>query len=185
MGYRSGHEQAPAHCWGDGLSVDAIIAGQDAMFAAGKGDAAESARLDAERDYQSALMALKEPLPEPEKVYHPKHIVWKREKDSDEFKFVSARGTVENLELLAAAYGVKVRYNELSRETEISVGGRVRNGELSRNSNLTLLEDLCRINSYPHTQVAGNIYALAERDAYNPAAEWIKSKPWDGKHRLS
>ncbi len=184
MGYRSGHEQAPAHCWGDGLSVDAIIAGQDAMRAAGKGDAAESARLDAERDYQSALMALKEPLPEPEKVYHPKHIVWKREKDSDEFKFVSARGTTDNLELLAAAYGVKVRYNELSRETEISVGGRVRNGELSRNSNLTLLEDLCRINSYPHTQVAGNIHALAERDTYNPAAEWIKSKPWDRQPRL-
>ena len=184
MGHRSGHKQAPAHCRGDGLSIDAIIAGQDAMRAHARGDAAESARLDAERDYQGALMALKEPLPEPEKVYHPKHIVWKREKDSDEFKFVSARGTTDNLELLAAAYGVKVRYNELSRETEISVGGRVRNGELSRNSNLTLLEDLCQINSYPHTQVAGNIHALAERDAYNPAAEWIKSKPWDGQPRF-
>lgn len=166
------------------MSIDAIIAGQAAAEAVGRVGAYEQARLDAERDYQIALAALKEPLSEPDKVYHPKHIIWKREKDSDEFKFVSARGTTENLELLAAAYGVKVRYNELSRETEISVGGRVRNGELSRNSNLTLLEDLCRINSFPHTQVSGNIHALAERDAYNPAIEWMKSKPWDGQHRI-
>lgn len=166
------------------MSVDAIIAGQDAARAAGRVNAAEQARLDAERDYHAAVARLVEPLEDPAKCYHPMQIECRRDKDSGEPMFLRARGTVENLERLAAAYGVKVRYNELSREIEISVGGRVRNGELSRNSNLALIEDLCRINSYPHTQVAGNISALAERDAYNPAVEWINSRPWDGKDRI-
>lgn len=167
------------------MSIEAIVAGQNAMIAAGRVDAAEAARLDAERDYHADVCRLVEPLKEPEKVYHPQQIECKRDKDSGNPVFVRALGTVENLGRLAAAYGVRVRYNELSREIEISVAGRVRNSELSRNSNLTLLEDLCRINSYPHTQVVGNIHALAERDAYNPAAEWIKSKPWDGQNRIS
>lgn len=125
------------------------------------------------------------PLDKPSLVYHPKQVETRREKESGNAVFVRAHGTVENLARLVREYGVQVRYNELSREIEVSVAGEARDGELARNTNLALIEDLCRINSYPHTQVAGNISSLAERDAYNPALDWVRSKPWDGTPRIS
>lgn len=131
-----------------------------------------------------AHAALKIPLEDPASVYHEKQIECRRDKDSGELVFLRAKGTVENLRRLVGAYGVRVRYNELSRETEISVAGEIREGELSRNTNLALIEDLCKINGYPYTNVAGNIRSLAELDAYNPAADWIRSKPWDGTARI-
>lgn len=133
---------------------------------------------------RSALAELKNPLDDPASVYHEKQIECRRDKDSGDLVFLRAKGTVENLRRLVEAYGVRVRYNELSREIEISVGGEVRDGELSRNTNLALIEDLCKINGYPYTNVAGNIESVAELDSYNPAADWIRSKPWDRKNRI-
>lgn len=130
-----------------------------------------------------ALSALKVPLPNPGEVYHPQHIDRKKDKESGEWVFWRAKGTVENLVNLVNAYGVRVRYNELSRDIEISVNGNVLVGELSRNTNLTRLEDLCKINGYPYEHVTKNIFSLAELDAYNPALEWIRSKPWDHQRR--
>jgi putative DNA primase/helicase len=124
------------------------------------------------------------PLDNPSAVYHPRQVETRRGKESGEAVFVRAHGTVENLARLVHEYGVRVRYNELSREIEVTLAGEARDGELARNTNLALIEDLCRINSYPHTQVAGNISSLAERDAYNPALDWIRSKPWDNTPRI-
>ena len=76
-----------------------------------------------------------------------------------------------NLARLVANYNVRVRYNELSREIEVSVANSVRDGELSRNTNLALIEDLCRINKYPYTQAAGNIKALLSATPITPP--WI------------
>jgi predicted P-loop ATPase len=131
-----------------------------------------------------AIADLKIPLDDPAAVYHEKQIECRRDKDSGELVFLRAKGTVENLRRLVEAYDVRVRYNELSREIEISVGGEVREGELSRNTNLALIEDLCKINGYPYTNVAGNIQSLAELDSYNPAADWIRSKTWDRTNRI-
>lgn len=161
--------------------LDAILAGLDVRNARGE---SALAKARAKHEHALALDSLTKPLKDPASIYHPEQIETRHDKDSGKFIFLRARGTVENLSRLVAAYGVQVRYNELSREIEISVGGKPRDGELARNTNLSLIEDLCRINSYPHTQVAGNISAVAERDAYNPALDWIRQKTWDGTHRI-
>ena len=128
---------------------------------------------------------LNAPLEQPLDVYHAQQVEVRHSRDTSERVFVRAHGTVENLWRLLLAYGIRVRYNELARDIEVSIDGVPREGELARNTNLSLIEDLCRLNKYPHTQVAGNIFALAERDSYNPALDWIRSKPWDGVHRFS
>lgn len=161
----------------------AIVAGM-AVSQAGNVSDSELAELRARHEHAIAIVALKDPLSDPAAVYHPKQIETRRDKESGEATFVRAHGTVENLARLVAAYGVRVRWNQLAREIEVTVGNVAREGELSRNTNLALIEDLCRINRYPHTQVAGNIMSLAERDAYNPALDWIKSKPWDRVSRI-
>lgn len=165
-------------------AIDAIVAGIDLSVSAGRDsdDVVEKKRQT--HAHRVSLAQLTTPLEQPEAIYHPKQVECRSDKKSGELVFLRAHGTVENLARLVAAYDVQVRYNELSREIEVSVGGHPREGELARNTNLALIEDLCRINSYPHTQAAGNIHALAERDAYNPALEWIRSKPWDRTPRI-
>ena len=125
-------------------------------------------------------VALDVPLRNLETIFHPEQIVWKKNKDTGEHVFSGALGTAENLSRLVAAYGVRVRYNELSRDVEISVGGVLPEGDLARNARLSGIEDLCRINRYPYTSAAGHLDNLASRDAYNPALEWVRSCAWDG-----
>ena len=120
------------------------------------------------------------PLDSPQDVYHPSQIVWKQDKETGELSFVRAQGTAENLARLVKSYGVRIRYNELSRDVEISVNGKRPTGDLARNVSLSLIEDLCRINAYPYTAAAGHLERLAAQDAYNPALDWVRSRRWDG-----
>ncbi|ENN3349208.1 hypothetical protein AB9N91_004349 [Salmonella enterica] len=129
-------------------------------------------------------LPLDRPLPIPGDIYHQDHIEWKRDKVTQEWVFHKAKGTAENLSRLLKAYGVRVRYNELSRDVEISVNGNLPTGDLARNVSLSKIEDICRINDYPYTAAASHLDNLASADSYNPALEWVKSRPWDGSSRL-
>lgn len=129
-------------------------------------------------------LPLDKPLPTPGVIYHPDHIDWKRDKVTQEWVFHKAKGTAENLSRLLKAYGVRVRYNELSRDVEISVNGSLPAGDLARNVSLSKIEDICRINDYPYTAAASHLDNLASADSYNPALDWVKSQPWDGTSRL-
>ncbi|KAA1706745.1 P-loop ATPase [Klebsiella variicola] len=129
-------------------------------------------------------LPLDRPLPTPGDIYHPEHIDWKRDKVTQEWVFHKAKGTAENLSRLLKAYGVRVRYNELSRDVEISVNGSLPIGDLARNVSLSKIEDICRINDYPYTAAASHLDNLASADSYNPALDWVKSQPWDGTSRL-
>lgn len=127
---------------------------------------------------------LDKPLDAPEAIYHPDQIVWKRDKETGEWAFHQAKGTAENLARLVRAYGVRIRYNELSRDVEISVNGELPTGDLARNVSLSTVEDLCRINEYPYTAAAGHLDRIAAQDAYNPALDWVKSQPWNGGENI-
>lgn len=125
-------------------------------------------------------LSLDMPLADPGSVYHPRQVSFRRDKITGQMVFHAAAGTAENLRRLAQAYGVRIRYNELSREVEISVAGKCASGDLARSMSLSLIEDLCRINRYPYTAAAGHLDGIATMDAYNPALDWITAKPWDG-----
>lgn len=127
---------------------------------------------------------LEMPLDSPQDTYHPNQMVWKQDKETGKLTFVRAQGTAENLARLVRAYRVRIRYNELSRDVEISVNGKRPTGDLARNTSLSLIEDLCRINAYPYTAAAGHLDRLAAQDAYNPALNWVRSRPWDGKEHI-
>jgi putative DNA primase/helicase len=129
-------------------------------------------------------IALTEPLRDLESVYHPRQIAWKKNKETGDVVFSAALGTAENLSRLMKAYGVQIRYNELSRDVEISVGGQLPDGDLARNESLSLIEDLCRINHYPYTAAASHLDRLASGNAYNPALDWINSRQWDGGEHI-
>lgn len=127
---------------------------------------------------------LQMPLENPLGVFHPRQIEYRKNKDTGEFEFKGAVGTAENLERLCKAYGVRFRYNELAHAVELFVEGAVLGGDLAKNIQISMVENLARINSYPAPQVLSNIDEVAFKNAYNPAAEWVRSKPWDGVERI-
>ncbi len=147
--------------------------------------AAERAELEARRDYAAAIQELSKPIDNPLHVYHPSQVEKRVSKDGSRQEFLRAHGTDDNLALLLGAYSVRIRYNEMARKIETWVAGQRLEGELSGNTNLALIERLCTINAYPHTRVAGNIWSVAARDTYNPALDWVTSRPWDGKRRIT
>lgn len=144
----------------------------------------ERSVLERKRDHAAAMLALSKPVDNPLAVYHPSQIEKRTSKDGGRLEFLRAHGTDDNLALLLGAYGVRVRYNEMARRVETWIGEHRLDGELSGNTNLALIERLCTINAYPYSRVAGNIWSVASRDTYNPALEWVRSKPWDGQDRI-
>jgi putative DNA primase/helicase len=161
-----------------GDASDWLAAGNDAAQLLAMAEAIPLA------DNDNEPQSLDKPLEAPEAVFHPDQISWKRHKETGEWAFHQAKGTAENLARLVRAYGVRIRYNELSRDVEISVNGVLPSGDLARNERLSLVEDLCRINEYPYTAAAGHLDRLAALDAYNPAMEWVKARQWDGGEHI-
>ena len=124
------------------------------------------------------------PLPEPEKVFHPAQMKWKRDKETGELACTGAMGTTENMGRLLRAYGIDARYNEMSRADELMVDGRMVEGDKSDNIALKIVSDICELNKYPVFKADNSLSEWASRNSYNPAVDWLRSKPWDGQARI-
>lgn len=92
--------------------------------------------------------------------------------------------TIENVAHLLAQEGITARYNEVKKKVEIAIPGHVGTSENFDNVTLTHIVSLCSKHGMPHGQVGPFVNAIADRHAYNPVADWIRSKPWDGTDRL-
>ncbi len=70
-------------------------------------------------------------------------------------------------------------------ETLVTING-IRSGTADNADNvaLTTIISLAAQNGLPVGQVSEYVVVLGDRNAYNPVAEWITSKPWDGKDRM-
>lgn len=105
-----------------------------------------------------------------------------------DFPHLSDKGqpmnTVENLGYLLDEYGITARYNEVRKQVELVIPGR-RGRTLDNRANVALAElnSICARNRMPQSMLADYVKVLADRNAYNPVCEWIKSKPWDGVPR--
>ncbi|RAS21507.1 virulence-associated protein E [Paraburkholderia bryophila] len=92
--------------------------------------------------------------------------------------------TQGNLKHMLDQYGVKVVYNLISKEVEILIPHADFTPENRSEASYGKIIDLCARNRMPTGNVPVYITALADANRYNPVAEWIDSKPWDGVDRL-
>lgn len=114
-------------------------------------------------------------------ILHPNSFVHVSDK-------LAIRETVENVEFLLKAYGMKVRHNLISNDKEITIE---KEQKLFKNS-YNLDTKLARILSICHqcnfkireSNLDKLLNIIAEDNHYNPILEFIKSKPWDGVSRL-
>jgi putative DNA primase/helicase len=80
--------------------------------------------------------------------------------------------------------GVTVRYNVIAKEIEILIPGEGFSVDNRANAALAWLTSACSRFAVPTGQLGDFLTYLADRNPYNPVAQWITSRSWDGKDRL-
>lgn len=118
----------------------------------------------------------------------PSYLPWNTALVRYEFPMLSDKGaianTLPNFEHMLNAYGVSVRYNKMRKEVDIEIPG-VDLGEDDRmNCAMAEIGSVCALNSMPRESRLEYVKRMAHSRAYHPIADWIESKPWDGKDRV-
>lgn len=92
--------------------------------------------------------------------------------------------TIENLAFLCAFYKVIVRYNVIKKQLEILIPGYSSTTDNAANSAITRIQSLAARHGMAIGLIPALLSAIGDENPYNPVADWIKSKPWDGEDRL-
>jgi len=92
--------------------------------------------------------------------------------------------TLPNLRHMLKQYGIVVRYNVVKKKIRVVIPDHVGSFDNADNVALTKVVSLAIRNGLGAGQVPAYIEAIADENLYNPAADWILSKPWDGIDRL-
>ena len=88
----------------------------------------------------------------------------------------------ENVLGVMKTHSIEVNYNVIKKKMEIDVPNMNFIADMKDEASLVEVEDRCIKMGVPYTRVRDYLKVLA--DEYNPVAEWIDSKPWDGSPRL-
>lgn len=92
--------------------------------------------------------------------------------------------TIPNLAHMLAGYRITVRYNVIKKRLHVAIPGQVGAPDNVDNVALAQIVSLATLNNMPTAQIPSFLEVLGDRNLYNPAAEWIDSKAWDGTDRL-
>lgn len=93
--------------------------------------------------------------------------------------------TIENISEICKRLGVIVRYNVISKEEEILIPNESFTVDNKANASFAWLQSWCARFNMPTEKLGDFVTYLAEQNLYNPVANWVLSKPWDGVHRLN
>lgn len=93
--------------------------------------------------------------------------------------------TIENVAEICQRLGIVVRYNVISKEEELLIPGAGFSLDNRQNASLAYLLSECAKFRMPVDRVPDFITYLADCNQFNPVANWILSKPWDGEDRLA
>lgn len=92
--------------------------------------------------------------------------------------------TIDNVAHLLDHEGITVRYNVIKKKDEICIPGHQGTSDNVDNVTLTRIVSSASKHGLPTGHVQGFVQAIADRNAYNPVADWIRSYKWDGMDRL-
>ena len=92
--------------------------------------------------------------------------------------------TIANVQGLLDYAGISVRYNLIKKKDEILVPGRQGTSDNLDNVSLAEITSLASKYGLPTGLVPEFVKVLADRNAYNPVADWIRRRAWDGTDRL-
>ncbi|QIG53757.1 virulence-associated E family protein [Altererythrobacter sp. BO-6] len=92
--------------------------------------------------------------------------------------------TYENFRHLLDGFGIKVRFNLVKKRVDVTIPG-LKTGRQNRDEVvLASLESLLHRHEMSTGSIRSYLLLLADQHPYDPFAEWVDSKPWDGTSRL-
>lgn len=92
--------------------------------------------------------------------------------------------TIANVAAICAEEGIDLRYNVIKKRIEIEVPNHRGTSDNRDNATMTAVVSLCAQHGMPTGHVGEYVNAIADRTPFNPVADWIGSRPWDGVDRL-
>lgn len=92
---------------------------------------------------------------------------------------------IKNLAEICRRLGVIIRYNVISKEEELLIPNEAFSMDNEGNASLAWLESECSLYKMPTSKMTGFVTYIADTNPYNPVAEWVGSKTWDGIDRLT
>lgn len=92
--------------------------------------------------------------------------------------------TIENVADACRRLGVTVRYNVIKKDLEIMIPGAEFTVDNRANASLAWLASACTRFGIPTGPLGDYVGYLADMNLFNPVAQWITSRPWDGQSRL-
>lgn len=93
--------------------------------------------------------------------------------------------TLQNTAYLLGKYQIDVRYNVIKKRCEIILPRHQMGTDNSEASALTHIISLAAANGMNTQSIPSFVEALADLNPYNPVAQWILSRAWDGKDRIA
>ena len=95
-----------------------------------------------------------------------------------------ALSTERNLRHLLTLYGITVRYNLVTKDTEILIPGEAYTDDNRYNATIAKITDICQRHRMPVTNLGEYLTLMSERNRYNPVVTWVQSSEWDGNSRF-
>jgi hypothetical protein len=95
------------------------------------------------------------------------------------------KNTMENTQRLLEAYGITVFYDVIRKKASLRLPGLEVCPDQADNAALSWVTSLAALNDLSGEKAAEYTVTTAFQRPRNVIADWIKSKPWDGKDRIS
>ena len=92
---------------------------------------------------------------------------------------------IDNLREICRRLGVTIRYNVICKEEEILIPGERFSIDNFGNASFAWLTSECSLYQFSTDKLGDFVTYLADQNLYNPVAQWVGSKAWDGIDRLS
>ena len=90
--------------------------------------------------------------------------------------------TTDNYQALMTSHAINCYYDVIKKRIDIIIPNFKPIADLKDEALLVEVENLCIKNFVPHQRVRDAMKIIAKE--VNPVAQWIDSKPWDGKERV-
>lgn len=92
--------------------------------------------------------------------------------------------TLPNLAHMLRKYEISARYDCIKKKLRINIPGHTGSSDNADNTAITIIISLATLNGMAFGQIPAIVEAIADRNLYNPVADWINVRPWDGLDRL-
>lgn len=93
--------------------------------------------------------------------------------------------TIDNVRHMLEQNGISVRYNVIKKKTVIRVPWVVGTAENSDAVAMTHIQSMASKYNMPTGLVPAMVEAIGDENSFNPAADWMNSRRWDGEDRLA